>query len=184
MQALAREAGVAVGTLYNYFGDREGLLAELVKRQRRQLATTIQASRRISESQGFVGQSTAFLVAVIQMFDERREFVRAALDSELWRALAREGERAGQQDRVREQLEARAHALVQLGLAEGVLSVAASERLSAHFSGALRGVLLMRARRGAELLPGEEAAALLELFMHGAAAPSGGAKAVRRGGAS
>lgn len=172
MQALAREAGVAVGTLYNYFGDREGLLAELVERQRRRLAATIQAAERASESLGFFGQSKAFLSAVIRLFDERRELVRASLDSELWRALSREAGSGGHQHRVREQLDARARSLVELGLAEGALAPVGRERLGAHLGGALRGVILMRARAGEQPSPEEEAEVLLRLFLHGAAAPA------------
>ena len=44
MQAIAREAGVAVGTLYNHFGDRDGLLKALVVGHRHELSQTIEAA--------------------------------------------------------------------------------------------------------------------------------------------
>lgn len=167
MQAMAREAGVAVGTLYNYFGDREGLLVELVVRQRRRVAATIEAARRASEALGFEGQTMAFLKGVIELFDERRELVRAALGSELWRALALDAGSGGQ-PRVSEQLEARAHALVALGLREGVLEPLGSERLGAQLSGALQAVLAARARAQSSVAPEEEAELSLRLFVRGA----------------
>ena len=41
MQRVAREARVSVGTLYNYFGDRDGLLRQLVLRHRRDEMTVV-----------------------------------------------------------------------------------------------------------------------------------------------
>src|ERR1051326_4369570 len=37
MDAIARQAGVAVGTLYNYFTDREALLGALLDARRKEL---------------------------------------------------------------------------------------------------------------------------------------------------
>ncbi|MCB9676288.1 MAG: TetR/AcrR family transcriptional regulator [Alphaproteobacteria bacterium] len=43
-RALAAEAGVAVGTVYDYFGDRDGVLLALLERYERRLADGISAA--------------------------------------------------------------------------------------------------------------------------------------------
>ncbi|HEX9622546.1 MAG TPA: helix-turn-helix domain-containing protein, partial [Polyangiaceae bacterium] len=118
MQALAKEAGVSVGTLYNYFGDRDGLLRALVVRHRRELSATIEEAAASTEETDFEAQARAFVRSVMELFDARRGFVKAALDSELWRALSRSPTEGSREQRVRHQLEARARQLVE-ALLEG-----------------------------------------------------------------
>jgi AcrR family transcriptional regulator len=169
MQVLAREAGVAVGTLYNYFGDRDALFRELIFRHRRQLSEAIESARFRTRKHGFESQAQAFVQAVIEVFDSRRGFVRAALDSELWRAFGGTTNADGASARVRHQIENRARELAKLGVGEGLLKRDAPERLVAFLSGAVRGVLLMRARADTGLSAAEEAAAVIALFVRGAA---------------
>jgi AcrR family transcriptional regulator len=178
MQALAKEAGVSVGTLYNYFGDRDGLLRALVVRHRRELSATIEAAAAATQGAGFEAQACAFVQATVELFDARRGFVRAALDSELWRALSRSPADGVHYQRVRHQLEARARQLVEVLLQERSLHGADAGRLAAYFSGAVRGLLLMRAQGENDLGATDEARRLVAWFVRGA----GGAASRRRNG--
>lgn len=175
MQAVAKEAGVAVGTLYNHFGDRQRLLGTLVVRHRQELAESLSAAMQRTRREPLPQRLRAFAAAAISLFDRRRDFVRAALDSELWRAYA---DALGETDptpRVRVQLETTALALVRVGLRHKLLAPHPAERLAAYLSGMLRGVLLSRARSEHPLPSVEhEAAALVSLFMNGAGVRSRG----------
>src|SRR5690606_5950500 len=97
--------------------------------------------------------------AVFEMFDKRRPLVRAALDSELWRALARSASGGANGQRVDQQIRVRAQELIELGVQEGTLGACAPETMAACFSGAVRGVLMGRAA-SAEPMPAVEEAHL------------------------
>lgn len=166
MSAIAQTAGVAVGTLYNYFGDRVGLLRALVARHRLELARAIDGAAARSEGD-FESDATAFITAVFNLFDTRRDFLRAALESELWKALHEEPDATD--GRVRRQLEKRAYELMLEGMKQGCLSSEAdAEALAALFSGAVRGSLLHRAQHS-KLPPARDAARwLTRVFIFGA----------------
>src|SRR5690606_10304959 len=105
MNAVATEAGVAVGTLYNHFEDRETLLGRLVLRHREELAGALAGAMARTRTLKFVDRAQAFVEATIELFDRRRGFVRAALDSELWRTYADGVQDPSAAPRVRSQLE-------------------------------------------------------------------------------
>ena len=168
MQDVAETAGVAVGTLYNYFGDRVGLLRALVTRHREALAVAVASA--MSPEAGFEASAVDFAAAVFELFDTRRDFVKAALDSELWRALLSEPYLpAPNGARVRHQLEARCAELVAQGISEGLLSSEENaELLGVFLSGGVRGVLLQRAVREQNPPPRRDAERVVNLFLRGA----------------
>ena len=55
IDAIAAEAGVSVGTLYNYYGDREGLVTAVFRHQQAQLLTLLQDAMR-QPSTGFADE--------------------------------------------------------------------------------------------------------------------------------
>ena len=163
--SIAREAGVAVGTLYNHFGDRERLLGALVLRHREELARAIEGAFSCPHDASVSALAERFVEAVVTLFDKRREFVRAALDTELWRAYAEVATRCeGSEPRVRRQLEEGSMRIVKLAILEGLLSPSDHLRCSAQFAGALQGILHFRAREAPCDSPKAEAKALVRLF--------------------
>lgn len=170
--AVAEEAGVAVGTLYNHFGDRERLLGSLALRHREELAAAIEQVVAAGQSWEFRKRLEGFVIATIELFDRRRGFVRAALDSELWRIYADAVEPSGK-PRVRAQLESAALDLIRAGAEQGQLLADAHDRQAAHLSGALRGILMVRARSEQPLpTAAQEASELVERFFFGVASPA------------
>jgi len=169
MQAIAREAGVAVGTLYNHFGDRDGLLKALVVSHRHEFAETIEVAREHTRGRGFRAEAQAFVQAVFEMFDKRRPLVRAALDSELWRALACSGGGGTDGQRIDQQIRMRSRELVELGIREGTLLSHAPDTMTACLSGALRGVLMNRATVAEPLPAAKEAHLTVNLLLFGLA---------------
>lgn len=80
--AIAERAGVAVGTLYNYFADREELLAAWLRMRRAEIVPRLVEAARSSAAFPFEQRLRAYLVDVMSVFDEHRRFIRilASLD--------------------------------------------------------------------------------------------------------
>jgi AcrR family transcriptional regulator len=74
MQEIAEEAGVAKGTIYLYFRDRDELVEKTFERAITQLHGRIDAA--IAGGSTFEQQLRAMLVAKIDFFREHREFFR------------------------------------------------------------------------------------------------------------
>lgn len=81
MADIARRAGVAVGTLYNYFPDREGLVRALLDTRRATFAPRLRALLD-STAGAFEPRLRAFLRGVLALFDEHRAFVKIAFESD------------------------------------------------------------------------------------------------------
>lgn len=77
--AIAERAGVAVGTLYNYFPDRDSLLASLFRVRREQLVPRLAAALSSVAKLPFEQALRGYLTGVIAIFEERRAFVRVAV---------------------------------------------------------------------------------------------------------
>ena len=80
--AIAARAGVAVGTLYNYFPDREALLAALFKLRREMLVPRLVAAAEATAELPFEERLRAYLSGVARVFDEFRAFCRVAIAAE------------------------------------------------------------------------------------------------------
>ena len=85
MAAIAKRAKVAVGTLYNYFPDRDALFSTLFKHRREELLPGVVAAARAAQRLPFERRLRAFITAVMELFDQRRKFfaVVAAIDQKL-----------------------------------------------------------------------------------------------------
>jgi AcrR family transcriptional regulator len=77
--AIARRAGVAVGTLYNYFPDREALLASLFRMRRNELVPRIEAAAEAASHLPFERRLRAFLAGLLGVFEDRRKFLRIVM---------------------------------------------------------------------------------------------------------
>ncbi|HWU88272.1 MAG TPA: TetR/AcrR family transcriptional regulator, partial [Kofleriaceae bacterium] len=80
--AIAERAGVAVGTLYNYFPDREALIAALFKLRRDALLPRLVAVAEATARLPFEERLRAYLAGVARAFDEFRRFCRVAMSAE------------------------------------------------------------------------------------------------------
>jgi AcrR family transcriptional regulator len=85
MAQIAERAGVAVGTLYNHFRDRETLLAAVIDQRRGDLVARI--DRRLEQLEGrpFREQLQGYLDAIFEHFEEHRAFLRVAFEHGNWR---------------------------------------------------------------------------------------------------
>lgn len=80
--AISERAGVAVGTLYNYFPDREGLLLALFTARRAALAPRIAAAADATSKLPFEARLRGYVGQLFAIFEEHRAFLRLAVAAE------------------------------------------------------------------------------------------------------
>ena len=83
MDAVAARAGVAVGTLYKHFQDREGLLQALLDARLRELLASMDAAVAATAAAPFELQLEALLGAVVAHTERHAAFRRVALQAEM-----------------------------------------------------------------------------------------------------
>ena len=158
LQAIAERAGVAVGTIYNYFPDRQQLFAALFKRRREELAAAIDETAKKHAKEPFAAQLEAYVSSVFTHFDVRRSFLRIAVDSQ--------PDAHGNTRPAMQQLQERAERIVRVGVREKRLRDVDVELLATVLVSIVRAVLLVRAHRDEPFAP--ETARVLSLFLDGA----------------
>jgi AcrR family transcriptional regulator len=137
VEDIAERAGVAVGTLYNYFGDREGLLSAIAKIRRAELVEMLDESLEASARLPWQEQLAHFLRTTERHFDERRRFYSLALQSDV-PTTRKNCERAAA---LRDFLQ-RAETLVRRGVKEGLLDRKNHDLYSVFLVGMLRATML------------------------------------------
>jgi AcrR family transcriptional regulator len=80
--AIAERAGVAVGTLYNYFPDREALIAALFRLRRAELLPRVVAAAEQTAALPFEQRLRGYLTAVFTVFEDYRRFCRVAMSAD------------------------------------------------------------------------------------------------------
>jgi AcrR family transcriptional regulator len=82
MEAIAARAGVAVGTLYNYFEDRGALLTALLEARRAEVLARVDRALSASRGRPFTDQLATFLHALLDHVEAHRRFFAVALQDE------------------------------------------------------------------------------------------------------
>lgn len=80
--AIAERAGVAVGTLYNYFPDRESLLGSLFKVRRTAILPRMDAAAEAAHHLPFEQRLRAYIAGVVAVFDDYRRFLRVVMSAD------------------------------------------------------------------------------------------------------
>jgi AcrR family transcriptional regulator len=161
MERIAEQAGVAVGTLYNHFEDRAALVRSLVRSRRGDLLSRVDAAVEAAKGASVERQLRAFFEAVEE---------HARVHGRLLSVLMQAGEGPGQARPPRtllEELAKRAGEIVARGVASGELREDRAEVFAPALVGIARVVLVRVLDGGGE--PGEAAAAIVDLFLRGAA---------------
>jgi AcrR family transcriptional regulator len=163
IQAIAQRAGVAIGTIYNYFSDRNELLVELFARRRAELLATLDAASKDCASSAFDAQLDSFVRTVFTYFDARRSFLHIAMDGTARAHAQKAGDKT--QNTI-EQLHARAERIIRVGLKENRLRSEGAELFSIFLVAAVRAVL--NARAGSAKPLAGETEQVIDLFLRGA----------------
>ncbi len=152
VSAIAARAGMAVGTLYNHFRDRDALLTALLDERRRELLDRM--DRALADGGGtFVERLTRVVQDYFDYFVEHRPFFQILLEGELGRCLT-----------VREEIYERLKRLMRRGAREG--QIGDPEFATAMLMGMMR-ALKMRDRylRGSGAISVGD---MIHFFLHGA----------------
>jgi len=161
LDRVAARAGVAVGTLYNHFEDRDALVAALSRRRREALVGRIDAALETSERAPFEDQIRAFVGAISAHARAHGRFLAALVQS--GEGPARQIPRGS----VIDLLVARADLLVERGVAAGALRAEGAGRFGLALVALARAFLLRQVLGGDD--PAEAEPAVVELFLRGCA---------------
>jgi AcrR family transcriptional regulator len=169
MGEIAQRAGVAVGTLYNHFEDREALLAGLVEGRRQEVLAAI--DDRLEELAGapFEPRLRGLLLAMLEHAQAHARFFNILMQGEAGRLKgALTGAGRGPR-KTMEQLLARIAGVI----AEGVRARQIKPELEELAPVMLLGMIKAVAMRGHGRAEGSDLVALagpmLDFFLHGAA---------------
>jgi len=156
--AIARRAGVAVGTLYNYFPDRDAIVAALFRARRTALSPRIRAA--LPAAGGFEARLAGFLRGVLAAMDDHRAFVKIAVEAD--HRPPPDVKRGG----TLAELRACFAELLEAGITEGVVDPDAAELAGPVMTSALKGVMIHQLAAGEPFAA--QADRLTRLFLDGA----------------
>jgi AcrR family transcriptional regulator len=162
MERIASRAGVAVGTLYNHFSDKEALLAELARSRRESLFERVDAALGAVDGRPIAVQLRAFLDAFVDHAREHGRFLAALVQ-------AGEGPaRLKPTSTLLDEMLARAERLVAGGMASGELRTSDARTFAVGLVGMTR-LAVVNAVEGKgsfdAIAPG-----VIDLFLRGAQA--------------
>ncbi len=164
LQAIAEQAGVAVGTIYNYFDDKDRLFEALFTRRREELFVAMDDAAKLHAKDSFEVQLDAFLRSVFAYFDGRRAFLRLALEFDPSAPQPQKGK--GSKSTSLQQLQERAERVVEIGVRQKKLRDDDADLVAAILVSIVRGVLVLRAADDRPFLAETERAATM--FLRGA----------------
>jgi AcrR family transcriptional regulator len=142
MAAIAKRAGVAVGTLYNYFRDKEVLISTLLEERRERLKEKMEEAWTAHAELPFEGQLEGVINALFDMFELHRNFLRIVLANER-PALPREAteaERRGTANPLTDRL----RPLTARGVKDGVLDERDADLYASVIASLIKAVMTER----------------------------------------
>ncbi|HET9596405.1 MAG TPA: TetR/AcrR family transcriptional regulator [Anaeromyxobacteraceae bacterium] len=139
MESIAARAGIAVGTLYNHFEDREALWRAVCRASRQALLVRLDAALREAEGEPFPAALGHFVDALLAHWAEHRGFLAVLVQTEP--AVARG--KAGKDRSTAQEILARAQRLVAAGERAGVLRPDPEGLHAAFLVGMMRQLVLL-----------------------------------------
>lgn len=177
MEDIATKAGIAVGTLYNYFEDRQSLVTALLETRTRSLYETLDAaavetsvSRTPENTMGaadlFAAELQRFVAAVGYHFDTNRFLLTVLLEEHRARGIDAQG--VSRRRSVLDELMNRAERLMAKGIGSGALRAGDPLTYAALLVGMIRGVAAGALRRQ-HAKAADVTAEVVRVFLTGAA---------------
>jgi AcrR family transcriptional regulator len=167
MESIAARAGIAVGTLYNHFADRESLWRELCRSRREALLVRLDQALEASRSAPFEDALRAMLAAFVAHWAAHRGFVAVLMEHDP--PTRSPGPRGGDRTMAQEMLD-RVDALVRRGVEQGALRPEGADLYPVLLLGMLRSVLFHHLERAPSSAAEGEVERMLDLFLRGARA--------------
>ncbi len=171
MSEIAARAGVAVGTVYNHFADRDSLLRALFRARRALISPEIVRLAEARRAAAFEPRLRGLVADVLALLERHRRFVKVALEAEQIQSEPP----GGPARPVMTALHAATAEILAAGVAERVVRVGDVERLIRILLGSMRGLLRYRLDAGGPFT--EDADLVVDVFLRGAAPPAAAASA-------
>ena len=134
---IAKAAGVAVGTLYNYFEDRDALVRALFETRRATLAPKIETAIRSGADLAFEPRLRRFMRELFDAFESHHRYVQVVFQAEHLKPTASHSD-----------LIAAIDEMMAAAVREGAVAKTTSETLGVVLAGSIRAVLMRRSQRG------------------------------------
>lgn len=163
IDAIAARAGVAVGTLYNHFGDREAIVQAVLIRNRDTLHTALNAVVA-TPSPRFADDLHRFVRELVEHWLLHGAFLAVVLQERV-----RDPAFSCKRNELIAPLRAHAGALVARGVREGLLRPGHDERFADFLLGLVRTEMVQAAMEGRHAA---DPAAIADFFLHGASSPA------------
>jgi AcrR family transcriptional regulator len=160
MSGIAKRAGVSVGTLYNYFEDKERLLKTLLLDRRKRFHATLDAAVNAPFEGSFALRLETVVAKIFAYFEEHRDFLRIVLANE--RSLT---------SVATTQFVDKLRPLVAAGVAEGVLLDEDADLYAATLAGVIRAVMTERVGEPKRAFR-PASSFVVRVFLHGAGKPA------------
>jgi AcrR family transcriptional regulator len=154
---IARHAGVAVGTLYNYFTDRDALIRGLFESRRATFRPRLLAAIRAGSDLAFEPRLRRFVRDVFDAFESHRKFLKVAIENE---HLKPSGSTAPQD------LLAGVRDVISAGVRERVISADRAPLLPLAITGMIKSIAVHRIQAGEDLAGDSDA--IVDFVLDGA----------------
>jgi len=173
MEDIAASAGVAVGTVYNYFEDRTALVNTLLEARRRDMfealdaavSPTTVAATADRTNRGFEAELERFVAPLARHFDANRALLSVLLDEELHRGI--DAKVASRRHTIQQEVLDRAERLMAKGIRSHALQKGDPAVYAALLVGMIRGVATSALDRPDARFP-DSAREIVRVFMKGA----------------
>jgi AcrR family transcriptional regulator len=161
MAKIAERAGVAVGTLYNRFADRDELIEVLLGDRRSDLLRKLDESMQAVEAAGLREQLVGFFTTLFTHMDEHRPFLKLVFSREIG---AQEG-----RERMSREMFGRLENILKRGHREKLLRRDGDHCFALSLFWSAKGTLARDTQGLPPLSPAQAARSVVGLFLDGAA---------------
>ncbi len=172
MGEIAERAGVAVGTLYNHFADREALLAGLAEARFKELIAEMDGALKASAEQPFGPRVRALVVAMLTYYERHWKFMQIFLQGETGRYQRTFPTLVEAMRHKMREVRIRVEKLVAQGVREKALRPELSDLAPFFLIGMLRSLVMRRLHHDPSKGLVVEADRLLSAFLSGVGVPS------------
>ena len=153
---IAKKAGVAVGTLYNYFEDRDALIRALFEMRRATLRPQLRAAIHAHAELPFEKRLRVFLADVFDVFDVHRKFIKVMIETEHVKLTPTPND-----------LGSAIGELVKTGVKEKLIATEHADVLPIVIVGSIKALVLRRIAENTKL-DAKDAESLVAIFLDGA----------------
>lgn len=161
MSEIAARAGVAVGTVYNHFADRDAMVRALFRVRRAIISPEIVRLAEARRGADFEHRLRGLVRDVLELLEQHRRFCKVALETEQIK-----NEPAGGGNRpVMTSLHAAVADILAAGAEEGAVRAGDVDPLVRLLLGAMRGLLRYRLETGGPFI--EDADLVVDVFLRG-----------------